>query len=564
LLHPKKQILDTILIFMYRKKTISRIMKNCYHVITLLLFCFTFSTAQIDVFDDFEGNGTITTWTGDDCNININENNPFQDVINSSNTVLGYNDIGGQYANVRFEVSDNFDMTEKYFFSLKVYVPSSGLSGGQSNQVSLKLQDGTLAEPWVSQSEIIKQIVLDQWQTITFDFKNDNFINLDANSLPPAQRSDFNRVVIQLNGENNEDLVIAYIDDVLNTISDFEEPVFDNLVWSDEFENDGPIDSDKWFHQTQLPQGGSWFNGEIQHYTNQLGNSYVEDGMLKLVAKKESFTDQGITKQYTSARLNSKYAFTYGRIEIRAKLPTGVGTWPAIWMLGQNINEDGGFWDIQGFGNSSWPACGEIDIMEHWGDNQNYVQSAMHTPSSFGNTMNLGGQFISTASSGFHVYALEWTAGRMVFSVDDEIHYTYNPSVKDQNTWPYDAPQYLLLNIAIQPFIIPSFTESAMEIDYVRVYEESPLAIVENSQNSNLIIYPNPVDNILTIDLPNESNQEVDIIIYSIQGDVIKTDKLSISDYKLFVNNLDMLSSGLYIIHFEIDDEEYNLKFIKR
>ena len=125
-----------------------------------------------------------------------------------------------------------------------------------------------------------------------------------------------------------------------------------------------------------------------------------------MVAKKENFTDQGQTKQYTSARLNSKFAFTNGRVEVRAKLPTGVGTWPAIWMLGKNINENGAYRQSQGFGTTPWPACGEIDIMEHWGNNQNYIQSALHTPSSFGGTINHGGIMASNVSTTFHEYAM--------------------------------------------------------------------------------------------------------------------------------------------------------------
>ena len=109
------------------------------------------------------------------------------------------------------------------------------------------------------------------------------------------------------------------------------------LVWYDEFEGNGEINSENWFHQTQLPLEGSWYNGEIQHYTNRTENSYVSNGTLKIVAKKETFTDQEYTKEYTSARLNSKYAFTYGKVEIRAKLPEGIGTWPALWMLGHAI-----------------------------------------------------------------------------------------------------------------------------------------------------------------------------------------------------------------------------------
>jgi beta-glucanase (GH16 family) len=109
--------------------------------------------------------------------------------------------------------------------------------------------------------------------------------------------------------------------------------------------------------------------------------------------------------------------------------------------------------------------------MEHWGNNQNYVQSAMHTPSSFGGTVNIGGQTIPTASSEFHIYTLDWTSEKMTFSVDGVVHYVYNPAVKNANTWPFDADQYILLNVAIEPSISPSFTQSAMEIDYVRVYQ---------------------------------------------------------------------------------------------
>ena len=109
--------------------------------------------------------------------------------------------------------------------------------------------------------------------------------------------------------------------------------VYNDLVWSDEFNANGPVNAANWHHQTQLPAGGSWFNGEVQHYTNLTANSFVNAGLLNIVAKKGDYTDQGITKQYTSARLNAKFAFKYGRVDVRAKLPIVSGTWPAIWML---------------------------------------------------------------------------------------------------------------------------------------------------------------------------------------------------------------------------------------
>jgi beta-glucanase (GH16 family) len=247
---------------------------------------------------------------------------------------------------------------------------------------------------------------------------------------------------------------------------------FNTLVWSDEFNGNGVIDSKNWFHQTQLPPGGSWYGGLIQHYTNREGNSYLKNGFLNLVAKKEIFDDQGEVKQYTSARLNSKFTFTYGRIEVRAKLPTGIGTWPAIWMLNKNINEDGAYWDNQGFGTTNWPICGEIDILEHWGKNQNYVSSAVHNGSSYGYKVeNLGGQKISNASTKFHLYAIEWTKDRMIFSINGVEHFIYEPSIKNSETWPYDSDYYMILNIAIEPDIDPKFIESVMKVDYIRVYQ---------------------------------------------------------------------------------------------
>ena len=254
--------------------------------------------------------------------------------------------------------------------------------------------------------------------------------------------------------------------------------VYSDLVWSDEFNTNGAVNSTNWFHQTQLPSSGSWFNSEVQHYTNQLTNSFVDAGMLNIVAKKETFTDQGITKEYTSARLNSKFAFKYGRVDVRAKLPIGAGTWPAIWMLGKNINEPGGYFSAT-YGTTNWPACGETDIMEHGifpSQSINYVQSTLHTPSSFGSSVNNGGVVASDLANNYHVYSINWSPFQMSFLLDGVVYYTYNPSIKDANTWPFDKEQYLLLNVALGGVAgtVPSnYTQSSMLIDYVRVYQNA-------------------------------------------------------------------------------------------
>lgn len=236
------------------------------------------------------------------------------------------------------------------------------------------------------------------------------------------------------------------------------------LVWSDDFNSDGTPDSSKWGYDigTGCPDVCGWGNGEKQYYTNRSDNVKVENGLLKIIAKKEDY--QG--SAYTSARLltKDKYEFTYGRVDVRAKLPSGQGTWPAIWMLGANIDEVG------------WPECGEIDIMEHWGHNATYISSATHTLSCSGGCENVkvGETVVADYASEFHVYSLVWNEDELQFLIDDELKYSYNPSTKNVTTWPFNKPQFLILNVALGGSwftIDPNFTEVVMEIDYVKVYQ---------------------------------------------------------------------------------------------
>lgn len=235
---------------------------------------------------------------------------------------------------------------------------------------------------------------------------------------------------------------------------------FSTLIFSDEFDTNGSPDGSKWGYDIGTGSNG-WGNGEEQYYTSRSDNVIVANGHLKITAKKENYEGA----EYTSTRMLTmdKFEFTYGRVEVKAKLPEGGGTWPAIWMLGANFRTVG------------WPACGEIDIMEHVGNNQGTVQSAMHTPSSYGNTVNHGSQYIADVSSEFHVYSMEWTDEEIVFFVDDVEHYRYAPSGKNSDTWPYNEDQFIILNIAMGGgfggTIDPNFVSSTMEIDYVRVYQ---------------------------------------------------------------------------------------------
>lgn len=236
------------------------------------------------------------------------------------------------------------------------------------------------------------------------------------------------------------------------------------LVWSDEFDQTSQIlDSSKWFMETNGPNGGRWYNNEMQHYTNRLDNAYVSEGTLKIVAKKEAYTDSDITLEYTSARLNSKFHFTYGKVEVRAKLPRAQGTWPAIWTLGSNLETAG------------WPACGEIDIMEQLFEDFESVQCAVHTPDTHGDNTIVAKVGVSDVTENFHIYGLEWTPDHLTFLVDEEAYFTYEPTEKTLDNWPYFENQYLLLNIAmggnLGGEIDPQFTQDQMEIDYVRIYQ---------------------------------------------------------------------------------------------
>ena len=335
---------------------------------------------------------------------------------------------------------------------------------------------------------------------------------------------------------------------------------FNKLVWSDEFDGYGLVNSVNWFHQTQLPNGISWYNSELQHYTNSATNSFRKNGILNIVAKRETFTDQGQTKQFTSARLNSKFAFKYGRVEVRAKLPTGAGTWPAIWMLGKNIIEPGAYW-TNNYGTINWPACGEIDIMEHWGSNQNVISSAVHHP--INGNLSVGeyitnAQFKPNVSNEFNIYAVEWDEQSITFSVNGIDHLTYNPIIKNQYTWPFDAEQYLLLNIAIEPRVSSNFVQSTMEIDYVRVYQKNVLNIANQTNTPKFNLYPNPTNGSVFIESTLTSSSV--FILMDVNGKVIKQDSF-VGNVKV---SLDELNAGIYFIKINTADNSVNYKVIKQ
>ncbi len=236
-------------------------------------------------------------------------------------------------------------------------------------------------------------------------------------------------------------------------------------VWADEFEYTGKPDPAKWGYDIG---GNGWGNNEVQYYSDNLANASVSDGKLAITARIESMGGQ----QYTSARLvtKDKGDFLYGRFEVKAKLPTGRGTWPAIWMLPTD-------WAYGG-----WPKSGEIDIMEHVGYDQNKVHITVHTDAynHSKNTQKGSTKVIETASTAFHVYRVDWTPYAIRGYIDDQLIFNFINNGYGHSTWPFDKRFHLLLNIAIggnwggQQGVDPSIFPQTMEVDYVRVYNMIP------------------------------------------------------------------------------------------
>jgi beta-glucanase (GH16 family) len=231
------------------------------------------------------------------------------------------------------------------------------------------------------------------------------------------------------------------------------------LVFSDEFDTPGTPDPSKWGYEL-----GYIRNNELQFYTSRPANVRAEGGTLVIEGRKEPFQGYG----YTSASINTlgRFEFLYGRVEVRAQLPTGNGAWPAIWMLGVNRLQVG------------WPTCGEIDIMEYVGFDPNRVHGTVHTALYSRGAHKTSSISVANPWEGFHVYAMEWYPDRIEIFLDGQRYFTFRNEGTGNATWPFDKPQYLLLNLAIggswggQRGIDDSRFPHRYLIDYVRIYQQ--------------------------------------------------------------------------------------------
>jgi beta-glucanase (GH16 family) len=238
------------------------------------------------------------------------------------------------------------------------------------------------------------------------------------------------------------------------------------LVWSDEFNYFGLPDSTKWGYDVGEGDWG-WGNNEQQYYTKaDTNNVFVKNGILTITAQKEK---RG-TKDYTSARLitKGKADWSHGRIDFRAKLPKGRGTWPAGWMLGSNISTVG------------WPLCGEVDVLEHVGYDPDTIVGSFHstTYNHMKGTQKTQKLFIKDPYTSFHIYSCEWNDEEISFLLDGKAYLTVQNEKKTEKEWPFNKPLYALINLAIggnwggAKGIDPDIFPAKLEYDYVRVFQK--------------------------------------------------------------------------------------------
>ncbi|GAB1418088.1 hypothetical protein MASR2M12_08530 [Bacteroidales bacterium] len=231
--------------------------------------------------------------------------------------------------------------------------------------------------------------------------------------------------------------------------------------WADEFDYQGVPEPLKWSYDLG---GHGWGNNELQYYTNRAENAFVDKGVLSITARKENFEQ----KQYTSTRLVSKNKgdILYGRVEVRAKIPAGRGTWPAIWMLPTD-------WEYGG-----WPSSGEIDIMEHVGFDPNRIHITTHSEAYYWRigTQRSATKIIENATTEFHLYRIDWTPYAIRGFIDNIQIFTSLNDGAGYKAWPFDKRFHLLLNLAIggdwggQQGVDDSIFPVSMEVDYVRFY----------------------------------------------------------------------------------------------
>lgn len=433
-------------------------MKNTHSLLLSFIISLATTVNSQTLPIDFE---TTTSWFAFDGASFATVSNPYVDSENPSNNVGRMTKgTSRNWAGAYLTLGSSMDFFNNDTFSIKVR------SSKLNTKLLLKVENSSNTS--TNYEREVTMTKYNEWETLTFDYSQ----------IP---NENYDRIVLIFDlgvTGNGSSSFTYYVDDIsLYSINGPPEPCEGNftgnapqgssyeLVWSDEFTEDGELCHENWTYDLGTGSQG-WGNFEAQSYTNNPENVKKENGILKITAVKSG-------NSYTSARVKTKslFDFAYGRIEISAKLPSTAGTWPAVWLLGSNVDE------------VSWPQCGEIDIIEQFSDKQKNMSTA-HWYSD-GNAQYGLSVTSSSLTTNFNTYKLDWTPTSLIAYFNDTQYWAMNTN----NTMPFSNQFFLIANLALggnkgAGDIDPNFTEDSLEIDYIRVYQNSNGSLLLSDSNN--------------------------------------------------------------------------------
>ena len=489
----------------------------CISLLSLFLSLGVYSQAQ-NVEVDFE---TSTTWFGFDGGAFSTITNPHQNTLNQSNKVGRLiKGAGKSWAGAYYDVVEPMDFITYNTFSLMVYA--------HKNNAKLLLKVENKANGSINYTREKTLTKSNEWETLVFDF-----------SQIPSNVYDRITLIFDNGTVGNGSLDFTYyIDDIKlyregdalpecksNQTGNSPATSQYELVWADEFDQDGALCHKNWTYDLGTGSQG-WGNFEAQSYTNTQDNVYIENGILNIVALKNGNT-------YTSARIKTQQLFSlqYGKIEIRAKLPTTAGTWPAVWLLGSNNPEVG------------WPASGEIDIIEQF-SNKSVNISTAHW-SNNGNHAEYGREATIPNPSGFNTYSLEWTSNKLLTRINNA--WAWEMTINSIDA--FHKNFFIIMNLALggnkgAGNIDPTFSQDALEIDYIRVYKNNQGSFTLSHKDflpKHISVIPNRMG--WLISSPNNPINRINL--YNLNGQLVgvyepNTDNYTIKNEHL-ANNINFV-----------------------
>ena len=483
---------------------------------------------------DFE---TTTSWSVFAGASFSTVSNPYVDLENPSSKVGRMIKGAGQnWAGAYLTLGSSMDFFNNDTFSIKVR------SSKLNTKLLLKVENSLNST--INYEKEITMTKYNEWETLTFDFSQ----------IP---NENYDRIVLIFDlgvTGNGSSSFTYYVDDItLYSLNGPPEPCDSNLtgnvssgsnyvlVWADEFTEDGELCYENWTYDLGTGSQG-WGNFEAQSYTNSSENVRKENGMLKITAIKSG-------NSYTSARIKTKnlFDFTYGRIEISAKLPSTAGTWPAVWLLGSNINE------------VSWPQCGEIDIIEQFSNKQENISTAhwySDGNAQYGLSVNN-----STLTSSFNTFRLDWTPTSLTAYLNDSQYWVMSIN----NTMPFFDNFFLIANLALggnkgAGNIDPNFSEDSLEIDYIRVYQNSYGSVMSTeavAPRTNNQIKHYYLDGNLCLESMYSDIQEVSI--FDVSGRIVYHSVVKAKSHKFPRNSI---NNGLLFIKILNNKEKKIIKIL--